>query len=513
MIYEVVVAGAGPVGLFLACELRLAGSSVLVLERTEDIHSPLKAGWMGMRGLNFPSVEAFYRRGLLDAVRKSSLGWVDPGKQPEIQMNAPDTAKSTPAPRFAGHFAGIMLNPENIDFSRQDYTIAGPSTGGGLVSLEAIETLLSKHAREMGVDLRRGVEVTGFVDDGEELSVTAGEESFRTRWLVGCDGGRSTIRKQAGFEFAGTEPELTGYTASVELANPEKLLPGFNLTPKGMYVNGPGPGRIGAVEFDGGAYDRTTTVTREQLQDVLRRVSGTDVTITAVHVDSTFTDRARQATTYRKGRVLLAGDAAHVHSPFGGQGMNTGLGDAMNLGWKLAATIQGWAPDGLLDTYTEERHPVGAWALNWTRAQVAIMRPEPHAQAIATVIRDLMDTRDGTTYFAEKISGIGLRYDLGGGHPLIGRSAPDFELEDGRRLGTLLQSGKGLLLDLTGSNKLESTGERWNGRLTYASFSIKDNKGLTAMFVRPDGFVAWVGESDSSTDQAEAAIIRWCGKP
>jgi hypothetical protein len=280
-----------------------------------------------------------------------------------------------------------------------------------------------------------------------------------------------------------------------------------------MYVNGPGPGRVGAVEFDGGAFDRTSTVTREQLQEVLRRVSGTDVTIAAVHVASTFTDRARQATTYRKGRVLLAGDAAHVHSPFGGQGMNTGLGDAMNLGWKLAATIQGWAPGDLLDTYTKERHPVGAWALNWTRAQVSIMRPDPHAQAIAAVIRDLMNTRDGATYFAEKISGIGLRYDLGGHHLLTGRSAPDFEWGDGTRLGPLLQSGKALLLDLTGSNKLQLTGERWNGRLTYLSRNARDNKGLTTLLVRPDGFVAWVAESDPNAAEAEAAIARWCGKP
>jgi 2-polyprenyl-6-methoxyphenol hydroxylase-like FAD-dependent oxidoreductase len=223
---------------------------------------------------------------------------------------------------------------------------------------------------EMGVNLRRGVAVTGFADDGDGVTIFAGKQSFRAQWLVGCDGGRSTVRKQAGFEFPGTEPELTGYVASVELADPEKLRPGFNLTRTGMYVNGPGPGRIGVVEFDGGTFDRAAAITRENLQEVLRRVSGTDVTITAVQVASTYTDRARQAITYRKGRVLLAGDAAHVHSPFGGQGLNTGLGDAMNLGWKLAATVQGWAPKHLLDTYTEERHPVGAWALNWTRAQV-----------------------------------------------------------------------------------------------------------------------------------------------
>ena len=158
-----------------------------------------------------------------------------------------------------------------------------------------------------------------------------------------------------------------------------------------------------------------------------------------MEIATSYTDRARQATTYRKGRVLLAGDAAHVHSPFGGQGMNTGFGDAMNLGWKLAATIKGWAPKELLDTYTAERHPIGEWVLNWTRAQVAIIRTDPHARAMATVIRDLIATKDGTNYFVEKISGVSMRYDLGGEHPLTGRSAPDFELEDGTRLGDLLQ--------------------------------------------------------------------------
>jgi 2-polyprenyl-6-methoxyphenol hydroxylase-like FAD-dependent oxidoreductase len=163
------------------------------------------------------------------------------------------------------------------------------------------------------------------------------------------------VRKIAAFEFEGTEPEVTGYTASVKIADPEKLRPGFNLTETGMYVIGPGPGRIGVVEFDGATFDRTQIPTLESLQAVLRRVSSTDVILAEMYVASTYTDRARQATTYRKGRVLLAGDAAHVHSPLGGQGLNTGIGDAMNLGWKLAATIQGWAPRGLLDSYTDER--------------------------------------------------------------------------------------------------------------------------------------------------------------
>lgn len=511
MFYDVVIVGGGPVGLFLACELRLAGISVLVLERIEDFHSPLKAGWMGMRGLNFPSVEAFYRRGLLDAVRSSALGWMNADGPPEIKLGTTDRQESAPAPRFAGHFAGIMLDAGKIDFSRQSHIVPGPSASGGMVSLETIESLLAERAMEMGVDLRRGVAVTGLVDDGDAVTIFAGEQSFRAQWLVGCDGGRSTVRKQAGFEFAGTEPELTGYVAAVDLADPEKLRPGFNLTVRGMYVVGPGPGRIGVVEFDGGVFDRKAVITRESLQHVLRRVSGADVTITALHIASTYTDRARQATNYRKGRVLLAGDAAHVHSPFGGQGLNTGLGDAMNLGWKLAATVQGWAPKHLLDTYTEERHPVGAWALNWTRAQVAIMRPDPHAAAIASVIRGLIDTRDGTTYFAEKISGVGLRYNLGGDHPLIGRSSPDFEFEDGTRLGTLLHDGKALLLDFAGKRELQVLSQDWSERLRYVSAKTKDTKGSSALFIRPDGFVAWAADSEPTYAEAKAAIIHWLG--
>jgi hypothetical protein len=183
----------------------------------------------------------------------------------------------------------------------------------------------------------------------------------------------------------------------------------------------------------------------------------------------------------------------------------------MNLGWKLAATIHGWAPEDLLDTYTEERHPAGAWALDWTRAQVAIMRPEPHAQAMAAVVRELIDTREGTTYFATKISGLGFRYNLGGCHTLTGRSAPDFEFEDGRRLGTVLCDGKALLLDLDGSTELQRVSERWTGRLRHVSAKAKDNKGLRALFIRPDGFVAWATDAEAKAAEVEMVIARWLG--
>jgi len=517
MTYDVVIAGAGPVGLFLACELGLAGTSVLVLERMEDPHSPLKAGWMGMRGLNIPSTEAFYRRGMLKVVRESSLAWMDPANKPGVELNRTNPSDSAAPPRFAGHFAGIMLDVNKIDLSAQKYLLAGPSASGGLASLEGLEEVLAERAAKLGVEIKHGLPVTDFTQNEEGVSVQAGNESFQGQWLVGCDGGRSTVRKLADFEFAGTDPEFTGYSAWVDIADPEKLRPGFNLTSTGMYISGPGPGRIGMVEFDD-TVDRSQEITLETLQAVLRRVSGKDVTLTAVHAATTYTDRARQATTYRKGRVLLAGDAAHIHSPLGGQGLNTGLADAMNLGWKLAATIQGWAPADLLDTYTAERHPAGAWALEWTRAQVAIMQPNPHARAIASVIRDLIQTREGTSYFVEKISGVSLRYDLGGDHPLIGHSAPDLEFEDGSRLGDLLHDGTGLLLDLSGNEALIDVAQPWAGRVKYVSARTKDTKGLAAVLVRPDGFVAWAADSnpdDTLPDLTalDATLRRWFGNP
>jgi hypothetical protein len=185
----------------------------------------------------------------------------------------------------------------------------------------------------------------------------------------------------------------------------------------------------------------------------------------------------------------------------------------MNLGWKLAATVQRWAPEGLLDTYEAERHPVGAWALEWTRAQVAIMRPDPHAHAIANVIRDLIQTKDATNYFIEKISGISLRYDLQGEHPLVGRSAPDLEFEDGARLGEFQKDGAAILVDLESNPQLELLGRRWAGRVRLISGKAKDSKGLSAFLVRPDGFVAWAADANPEAGSLETTLRRWLGTP
>ncbi|WP_308164871.1 FAD-dependent monooxygenase [Nonomuraea sediminis] len=487
------IVGAGPVGLFLACELGLAGCSVLVLEREAETSSPWRAAPLGMRGLSAASVEAFYRRGMLDPLLKAS----HPGTRS----------------RGGGHFAGMMLDPAKVDFAALPYRLPSPATEGVMTNLEAVETVLSERAAMLGVEVRRGVTVSAIAQDDETVVARAGEHEFAARWLVGCDGGRSAVRGLAGFDFAGTDPQFTGYVVLATIADPEKLRPGFNLTPTGMYLQMPAKGHLGVMEFDGGAFDRSQRPTREHLQAVLRRVSGTDVTLSDVHLASSFTDRAMQTTTYRQGRVLLAGDAAHIHSPLGAQGLNLGLGDAMNLGWKLAATVHGYAPDGLVDTYTRERHQIGAWVLDWTRAQAAVMRPDPHAQALQGVIRDLIGTRDGTTYVADKVSGSSIRYDLGSEHPLVGRNAPDFCLEDGTRLGDLLQDGRGVALDFSIDRYLHGSAMGWESRMRYAAGPAIDDLGAGAVLVRPDGIVAWAGDRDPDREAFERAAGRWFGSP
>jgi hypothetical protein len=243
---------------------------------------------------------------------------------------------------------------------------------------------------------------------------------------------------------------------------------------------------------------------------VVRGGAGAGDTVTALRLATTWTDRAFQAGQYRKGRVLLAGDAAHIHSPLGGQGLNLGLGDAMNLGWKLASTIRGEAPGELLDTYGAERHPVGAQILDWSRAQVALMRPGESSRALGSIIRDLMGTQDGATYFAERVWGATLRYDLGIAHPLVGRSAPDFEVSGGRKLADYLRAGKGLLLEF-GDYTLKPIAGAWKDRITCARASADTRFGLRAVLVRPDGVIGWASESASDAKELLIQTTRWFG--
>jgi hypothetical protein len=273
------------------------------------------------------------------------------------------------------------------------------------------------------------------------------------------------------------------------------------------------PGYVLIQDFDGGAFHNSEKpVTLEHVQEVLRHVSNTDVTINALHIATTWTDRARQATTYRNGRILLAGDAAHIHAPLGGQGLNLGLGDAMNLGWKLAATIHEKAPEGLLASYYTERHPIGAQVLDWSRAQVAIMKPSPHARALYAIVRDLMNTRDGATYFAGRVWGVSTHYNLGGDHPLVGHSIPNFEFEDGATIGELMQDGQGILFDFDMNASLKTLASEYGDRIKYISGSVKDRLAVSAVLIRPDGIVAWASDNDSDCSELQKAAVRWFGQ-
>jgi 2-polyprenyl-6-methoxyphenol hydroxylase-like FAD-dependent oxidoreductase len=499
-VYDVIIAGAGPVGLFLACELALANCSVLILEKAEQLNAAVKQLPFGLRGLNAPSVEALYRRGMLQELTAH--------KRLKIPM-APSTAGPGKQPQGGGHFAGIQIDMGLIDYSQWPYRLPSSTPTQLVAELEELETVLTRRATALGVEIRRGLAITDFQQTADAVTVQAGNDSLSGKWLVGCDGGRSVVRKADGFEFAGTEPEFTGYTAQVVLADPDKLRLGRNVTSTGMYMQSQ-PGYLILQDFDGGAFRQAgAPVTVEHLQAVLRRISNTDVTISALHLATTWSDRARQATTYRNGRVLLAGDAAHIHAPLGGQGLNLGLGDALNLGWKLAATIQGHAPTGLLDSYTAERHPIGAQVLDWSRAQVALMKPDPQARALQAIIRDLMSTRDGATYFAGRVWGVATHYDLGGHHPLTGHSVPNVELEDGTTIGELMRDGHAILLDFEQNASLEELAGSYGCRMKYVSGRAKEQVNLGAALIRPDGIIAWAADKQPDYNELRGAATRW----
>lgn len=499
---DVTVAGAGPVGLVLAAELALAGATVQVLERRTEPDEGMKAG-----AINVPTAEALDRRGLLPAaerIQREQLLRVGPFDR------RTGGGRRTTRPRFTGHFAGMVLDPDLVDWSDPDLAAHTAVAGARMVPQRELEELLAAHVARLGVTVRRGVEVTALEDTGDGVLVGTTAGPLRTGWLVGCDGGRSTVRRLAGIGFPGTGPELTGHLAVADIADPEKLAEGWVWSPRGAYRHGPQPGRVVTVEFGGAPADRSAPVTLEEVRSSLRRVSGTDVTLTALRGPATrWTDNARQAASYRAGRVLLAGDAAHVHPPFGGQGLNLGVGDAMNLGWKLGAVVTGWAPEGLLDTYDAERRPLGAWVLDWTRAQTAVMRGDAGSAALREVVADLLATRAGTTYAVKKISGVTQRVDLPGGHPLVGRYAPDLWLNDGSRPADHGHGGGFLLLDRTAQGTFARLAAAWSGRVTVVA---DDRATPTGVLVRPDGVVAWACDTADPVG-LEAALRRWAGAP
>ena len=520
---DVTVVGAGPVGLVLAAELALSGATVQVFERLAEPNEAMKAG-----SINVPTVEALDRRGLLPAaeqVQREMLERVGSFVRTADDDQPPGGGRRAPDTRFTGHFAGMVLDADLTDWSDPDLAAHTAVAGARMVPQRELEELLAGHVARLGVPVRRGVEVTALEDTGDGVLVGTTAGTVRTRWLVGCDGGRSTVRRLAGIDFPGTDPELTGHLAVADIADPEKLANGWAWSTRGAYRYGPQPGRVVTVEFDGAPADLpqarlrsrggtpVAPVTLEELQTSLRRVSGTDITLTALRGAATrWSDNARQAATYRSGRVLLAGDAAHVHSPFGGQGLNLGVGDAMNLGWKLGAVVAGWAPEGLLDTYDAERRPLGAWVLDWTRAQIGVMRGDAKSAALREVVGDLLSTREGTTYAVKKISGVTQRIDLPGDHPLVGRFAPDLWLRDGSRLVDHGHGGGFLLLDRTPDGAFARLAAAWAGRVGSVT---DDHATPTGVLVRPDGVVAWASDTTgiAAVTGLEDALHRWTGAP
>jgi len=365
--------------------------------------------------------------------------------------------------------------------------------------------------RALGIELRRECDVSSLVqqEDGVDLEWTsaAGADSIRCGYLIACDGGRSQIRKMAGFAFPGTDPSMTMYTTVAEIDHPERLLPaGWRRTSGGVFSYGPFPGRLFMLDFSGPPEDRLAPVTREEIESVLRRVSAADVRVTALESGSRWTDNTRLVDTYRKGRVLLAGDAAHIHTPFGGQGLSLGLADAANLGWKLAAVIRGDMPESLLDTYTAERRPVAEAVLANTLAQMAIMRPDPQAGAMRDLMANLMQLDEVNRFIGEMMSGLFSRYDLGSELDGVGRLIGDRQLSHGGAevaLYDLMQDGMSVLLDASPDGSAARLVAAATQRIRCVAVAAGPS-----MLIRPDACVAWAGE-DNSIDGLEETLRRW----
>ncbi|MEV6909227.1 rifampin monooxygenase [Amycolatopsis sp. NPDC051071] len=469
---DVIIAGGGPTGMMLGAELRLHGVQVVVLEKDLEQSKVVRS-----MGLHARSIEVMDQRGLLERF----------------------LAQGTKYP-LGGSFAGIR-KPAHSLTGAHAYILGIPQT--------ITDRLLIDHATEAGVDLRRGREVIGLSQDEDGVDVELADGTrLRSRYLVGCDGGRSTVRKLLGVGFPGEpataetllgEMELTEDwdTVLAVMTEVRKTQLRFGVSPLGDGVY-----RVG-VPADGVRDDPRIPPTFEEVKRQLNAVAGTDFGVHSPRWLSSFGDATRLAEQYRVGRVFLAGDAAHIHPPVGGQGLNLGIQDAFNLGWKLAAAIDGKAPEGLLDTYQTERHPVAAAVLENTRAQMHLMSLDPGAQAVRRLVSELMDFEEVSRFLTEKITATGIRYDFGEGHELLGRRMPDTELKQGRLYG-LMHGGRGLLLDQTG----QLTVREWGDRVDHV-VDVGEELEVPAILLRPDGHVAWAGEDQQELDEA---LRRWFGE-
>jgi 3-(3-hydroxy-phenyl)propionate hydroxylase len=493
--HAVVVAGGGPTGLMLAAELALAGVDVAIVERRASQDLPgSRAG-----GLHSRTIEVFDQRGIAD--RFLSEGQV-------VQV--------------AG-FAGTQ-------FDISDFPTRHPY-GLGLWQ-KHIERILAAWVGELPVTIYRGLEVTGFAQDDTGVDVALSDgQPLRAQYLVGCDGGRSVVRKAAGIEFPGWDPTTSSLLAEVEMT--EEPETGIRRTPSGMYA-------IGKVEYEikdgeviykkGGTVGvmltesqvgNTDEPTLRDLSEGLIAVYGTDYGIHSPTWITRFTDMTRQAAAYRKGRILLAGDAAHVHSPVGGQGLQTGVQDAVNLGWKLARVVNRTSPESLLDTYHAERHPIAARVLRNTMAQVALMRADDRIEALRDTVSELLSMDEPRKRFAAMQAGLDIHYDLGEGHPLLGRRMPDLDLVTpggSVRASTLLHDANPVLLNLGKPWGIDIS--PWADRVLAIDAKYADDWELpalgqvaapTAVLIRPDGYVAWVG--DGTDTGLRDALTTWFGSP
>ncbi len=492
MTVDVVIAGGGPTGLMLASELRLGGADAVVLERL-----PAPTGLSKALGLAGRAVQTLNYRGLLERF--------DAGFVPAAMYS-----------RFA-HLGGIPLDVGRlIDSTPPEYF--PPPVPARQAQVEAV---LEERARELGAEIRRGHELVGLSQHQDEVAVDVhgpdGLYRLVARYLVGCDGARSLVRQQAGIGFPGTAPTTVSRLGDVTLTEPESVPRGMLRTAAGglaVVPLGEGVHRVVVTER-GQNVDRDIPPTLDELRASVRRVLGADLAISQPRWLSRFTDAARQADRYRAGRVLVAGDAAHIQLPAGGPGMTTGLQDAANLGWKLAAQIRGWAPPGLLDTYHAERHPVGERMLSFTRAQGVLLAPGDHVSALRDLMGELLTHEQTLRYVVDRLLGLDIRYDQDGSpaHPLTGGLAPDLTLttdNGSARLATLMHTARPVLLDLTPEDRLRDAAAGWKDRVQITM--ARSDEPLDGILVRPDGYVAWAASpDDGDIDDLHQALTTWFG--